>query len=212
MKPIFYREGPQSPEYWRQWNKTVRQRLESGTNWAIGKALRESLMGVASEPINFPYFEDELVIFPRGIGIRELVSLINNPEIRKANYERRLRMMAGNFKAKGRGQYTFLILPQTFEQILRQIENRQTKITPEVLRVAKEYFFKGKRNHEVDSKITIRTLTNYLQRAEEELDILGNRRGPLRIAARSLDTSYAVLRYGREEGIDIRRYFKNRMF
>ena len=212
MKIINYREGPQSLKYWRDWKKSVRRKLQETTLWALGRANRESMGGIAIEPINYPHFEDELVIFPRGIDMREMAALINHPERLKPEYEKRLRALVGNFNAKGRGKYTFLILPQTFEKILRQIEKRNTKITSDVTQSAIEYYYKGKRNHEVDSKITIRTLTSYLQRAEKELDILGDRRGELILATRTLDTTYTALRYGREAGIDFRRYFKNRIF
>ena len=212
MTKIYIPDGPHPPKVWREWRKSTRQRIRDITPWARYRSTREDLIGVAVEPVNFPFYEDELAIFPRNINIRVLAELVNHPERRKSDYERRLRAMVGNFKAKARGQYTFLLLPQSFEKILARIETRHTKITPEVLRVAKEYFFKGRRAHEVGSKITIRTLTSYLQRAEEELDILGDRREILKIATRTLDISYSVLRYAREVGIDFRRYFRDRIF
>ncbi len=212
MSTIYVREGPQPPEYWREWRKSTRQRLKDITPWAKSKSTREDLKGIATEPVNFPHFEDELVIFPRNIDLRTLADFIDHPAKRKFHYERRIRMMASNFKAKGRGQYSFVLLPQTFEKIIAQIETRHTKITPEVLRVAKEYFFKGWRAHEIGAKITINTLTSHLQRAEEELDILGDQGGNLKIATRTLHISYTALRMAREVRIDFRRYFKNRIF
>ena len=212
MDKIYIPDGPQPPEYWSEWRESTGQLLEDTTLWAIRRRARETLEGVAAEPVNFPNFENEIVIFPRNINIRVLASHINHPEKRKPYYQRRIQTMVGNFNAQDRGEYTFLIMPQTFERILAQIETRETKITPEVMRVTGEYFFKGKHAEEVASRITTNTLNNYLQRAEEELNILGPRRGALNIVTRTLDISYTVFRMAREEGIDFRRYFRNRIF
>ena len=212
MVKIYIPDGPQPLEYWSEWRKSTRQRLMDTSQWAMRRTARETSEGVAAEPVNFPCFEDEIVIFPRNINIRVLASLINDPEKRKPYYQQRIQMMASNFAAKGRGEFTFLILPQTSERILAQIETRQTKIMPEVMRITSEIYFKGKHAGEIAAKITTNTLNNYLQRAEEELDILGSRRGTLNIVTRTLDVSYGVFRMAREEGIDFRRYFRNRIF
>ena len=212
MNKITYREGPQPLEYWREWKKQVRRHLRNDTSWAKGKMARETLEGIAAEPVNYPHFEDELEIFPRNIDIRFLAEIINHPEKRKGVYEKRLRMMADNFKVEGRGEHTFVILPQTFERILAQIEMRRSKIKAEVIRLAIEYFFKGRRAHETDIDVSIPSLTSYLRDAEKELDILGDSRGELNIVTRTLEVSYTVLRYAREEQLDFRHYFKDRIF
>ena len=103
-------------------------------------------------------------------------------------------------------------MPDTFEEILKKIEQYTGQKIDEVIHGLHSLYFKGKRPEEVDCKVDVKTLTRYLTRAEIDLDVLGEKRAVLQIGLRTLETCYTVLRYGRDGQIDIRPYFLHRMF
>ncbi len=212
MEKIEILEDGASPQAWKIWGGYTKARLERTSPWAQNHENWEQIGGVMAQPINFPHYEDELVIFPRNIYMRLFLELSRDPWRRHHNYKDRLQNLSGNIKRPGRGVHTFLILPSTYDRIDQQLGTRPGSNTEEIRRVLRELYFKGKRPEEVASKVSGKTLLRALSIAEEALDILGEFRKILRISLKTLEISYTSLRLGRDGQIDIRRYFRPRIF
>ncbi len=144
--------------------------------------------------------------------MRLYLDLKEDSEYRTRWYKIKLQELSGNIKQEGRGVHTFLIVPQTYDRLDRQIASRRGNSTEEIRRVLYELYYKGRRPEEVDTQVSTKTLIRALTDAEEDLNILGGLRGTLKISLKTLDISYTAMRYGREAKIDIRRYFYPRIF
>jgi len=212
MDEIKIPEGAHDHKFWDSWNNNLRPLLERNTPWAKNRERWEAVGGVAARPINFPHFEDELVIFPRVKMMRLYYDLKDDPKYRTRWYKIKLQELSGNIKQEGRGVHTFLIVPQTYDRLDRQIASRRGNSTEEIRRVLYELYYKGRRSEEVDAQVSTKTLIRALTDAEEDLNILGGLRGTLKISLKTLDISYTAMRYGREAKIDIRPYFYPRIF
>lgn len=201
-----------SKDEWDRTHATTRRKLEARTPWAKNHKMWEQLGGIVAKPINFPHYEDELVIFPRNVEMHYWFTIQKDLKERQRYYKSNLNQIVGNYKRKGRGEFIFIIVPDTFQEILKRIEQYPGQKIDEVIHGLHSQYFKGKRPEEVDCKVDVKTLTRYLIRAEIDLDILGEKRSVLQIGLRTLETSYTVLRYGRDGQIDIRPYFLYRVF
>ena len=201
-----------SLEEWDQTHAETGRNLEARTPWAKNHKMWKKLGGIVAQPINFPHYEDELVIFPRGVCMHNWFAIQKDLNKRQRYYKERLNQIVGNYNREGRGKFIILILPDTFVKILVKIEQYPGQKIDEVMHGLHSLYFKGKRPEEVDCKVDVKTLKRYLTRAEKDLDILGEKRSMLQIGMRTLETSYTVLRYGRDGQIDIRPYFLYRMF
>jgi len=197
---------------WDWIHETTKQTLEARTPWTKNHDMWEQLVGVVAKPINFPHYEDELVIFPRDVNMHRWFELQKDLEKRQRYYKERLNQIVGNYNRKGRGKFIVVIVPDTFEKILKKIEQYTGQKIDEVIHGLHSQYFKGKCPEEVDCKVDVKTLTRNLIRAEKDLDVLGEKRTVLQIGLRTLETCYTVLRYGRDGQIDIRPYFLDRMF
>ena len=165
------------------------------------------------EPIHFPKTEGEIVIFPRKYSAYriELYKLV--PHLRTRNYRSYLAQIARNARRFGRGENSFIIVPSTFEKLLDALSQGPSKQREEVARVLEEMYFRGKTTAETGCQVNKRTLIRNLQKAELVADILGDLRdNPFRISLKTISISYVALRLGRDAGIDIRRYFGQRIF
>ncbi len=191
---------------------TTRRNLEARTPWAKNHKMWEQLGGIVAQPINFPHYEDELVIFPRDVDMHYWFRIQKDLKERQRYYKERLNQIVGNYNREGRGKFIFIIVPNTFLEILRRIEQYPGQKVKEVIHGLHSQYFKGKRPEEVECKVDVKTLKRYLTRAEIDLDILGEKRSTLQLGFRTLETCYTVLRYGRDGQIDIRPYFLHRMF
>ena len=212
MEKIEILEDGASLQAWKIWGRYTKARLERTSPWAQNHEKWEQIGGVMAQPINFPHYEDELIIFPRNIGMRLFLELSRDPWRRHHNYKDRLQNLSANIKRPGRGVHTFLILPSTYDRIDQQLGTRPGSNTEEIRRVLRELYFKGKRHEEVASKVSGKTLLRALSEAEETLDILREFRTGLRISLKTLEISYTAMRLGRDGQIDIRRYFYPRIF
>lgn len=199
-------------EEWDQTHAETRRNLEARTPWAKNHMMWEQLGGIVAQPFNFPHYEDELFIFPRDVNMHRWFELQKDLGKRQRYYKEHLNQIVGNYKRKDRGRFIFIIVPDTFQEILRRIEQYPGQKIKDVIHGLHSQYFKGKRPEEVDCKVDVKTLKRYLTRAEKDLDILGEKRSMLQIGMRTLETSYTVLRYGRDGQIDIRPYFLYRMF
>ncbi len=212
MEKIKIPEGAHDPQVWKIWGRLTKARLERTSPWALNHGKWEQIGGVMAQPINFPHYEDELIIFPRNVAMRLYIELSRDPWWRHRNYKDRLQNLSANIKRPGRGVHTFLILPSTYDRIDQQLGTRPGTNTKEIRRVLGEQYYKGKRPDEVGSEVSGKTLLRALRDAEETLDILGEFRTRLKISIKTLDRSYTALRLGRDGQIDIRRYFHPRIF
>ena len=205
-------EGAHGPSFWRSWGAVIKWQLEKYLPWTLNRERWEAIGGAVAQPINFPHYEDELIIFPRNIAMRLFLELSRDPRWRNRIYKDRLQNLSANKKRPGRGAHTFLILPSTYDRIDQQLGTRPGSNTKEIRRVLRELYFKGKRHEEVASKVSGKTLLRALSEAEETLDILREFRIGLRISLKTLEISYTAMRLGRDGQIDIRRYFYPRIF
>ncbi len=203
---------PRPVEEWDRIHATTRRNLEARTPWAKNHKMWEQLGGIVAQPINFPHYEDELVVFPRDIDMHTWFGIQKDLNKRQRYYKERLNQIVGNYNREGRGKFIFIIVPDTFLEILRRIEQYPGQKVKEVIHGLHSQYFKGKRPEEVECKVDVKTLKRYLTRAEIDLDILGEKRSTLQIGFRTLETTYTVLRYGRDGQIDIRPYFLYRVF
>lgn len=212
MKEIKIPEGFHDPSFWRWWGEMVKWQLEKYLPWTLNRERWGAIGGPVAQPINFPHYEDELIIFPRNIVIRLFLELSRDPWLRKRKYKSLLQNLSANIKRPGRGAHTFLILPSTYDRIDQELSARPGSNTEEIRRVLRELYYKGKHLEEVASKVSGKTLLRSLREAEGTLDILGEFRTTLRISLKTLEISYTALRLGRDGQIDIRRYFHPRIF
>lgn len=212
MEKIKIPKGAHDPEVWKIWGRYTKARLERTSPWVLNHGKWEQIGGVVAQPINFPHYEDELIIFPRNIGMRMYIEMSRDPWRRYYKYKSLLQSTSGNIKRPGRGAHTFLILPPTYDRFDQQLSTRSGTNTGEIRRVLGELYFKGKRPDEVGSKVSGKTLLRALSDAEEILDILGEFRTTLKISLKTLEISYTAMRLGRDGQIDIRRYFHPRIF
>jgi len=201
-----------SKEEWDQTHAKTRRNLEARTPWAKNHKMWEQLGGIVAQPINFPHFEDELFIFPRDINMHNWFTIQKDLKERQRYYKRNLNQIVGNYRRKGRGKYIFIIVPDTFQEILKRIEQYPGSKIREVIHGLHSLYFKGKRPGEVECEVDVTTLKRHLARATNDLAILGEKPSMLQIGLRTLEISYKVLRYGRDGQIDIRPYFLHRIF
>lgn len=212
MDDIKIPEGAHAPEEWDSWSGLTRQLLEQATHWAKNREKWEALGGIAAQPINYPHYEDEMVVFPRMKRLRFYFDLVKDPKLRTRWYKIKLQELSANIRREDRGTYTFLLTPPSFDRIDLQLSTRPGENTEEIRRVLRELYYKGKRPEEVDSKVSRKTLGRALTEAEAALDILRDFREDLKISLKTLEVSYTAMRYGRDAKIDIRRYFYPRIF
>ncbi len=212
MQEIKIPEGFHDSSSWKKWGEVIKWSLEKNLPWNLNRERWEAIGGAVTQPINYPHYEDELLIFPRNIAMRFYLELARDPLRRNREFKSRLQNLASNIKRPGRGAHTFLILPPTYDRLDQQLSTRSGTNTGEIRRVLGELYFKGKRPDEVASNVSGKTLLRALSEAEEILDILGEFRATLRISLKSLEISYTAMRYGRDGQIDIRDYFFPRIF
>jgi len=165
-------------------------------------------------PIEFPLSDGEIENFPRHLydRDRELYS-IKNFSGRREYYRGLLVQISANTRRPGHGLYVIILVPETFERILRQITLLPGHKSEEVKEALWQMYYQGKILGEIETDVCSRTLTRYLQRAEGVLDILGEHRSrPLEITLRAITLSYRVLRLGRDAWLDVRKYLPDRIF
>jgi len=120
---------------------------------------------------------------------------------------------ARNARRPGRGQYVFIIIPETFEALMTQVELGPGHQQMEAAYVLREMYYLGKTLSEIDTEISARTLTRYLQKSERVLDILGEDRDRrFKIGLVTIRINHKLLRLSRDAKLDIRKYFAGRIF
>ena len=118
-----------------------------------------------------------------------------------------------NARRPGRGQHVFIIIPETFEALMTQIELGPGHQQMEAAYVLREMYFLGKTLSEIDTEISARTLTRYLQKSERVLDLFGEDRDRrFKIGLVTIRINHRVLRLSRDAKLDIRKYFAGSIF
>ncbi len=184
---------------------------------------REYLRGIVPDsyidyhrppPIEFPLSEGELENFPRHLTDRDREEYSIKYFIgRRRYYRMELIQIASNARRPGHGIYVIILIPETFEKIVTQIELGPGYKKAEVAEALRQMYYQGKTLAEIETDVCSKTITRYLEAAERTLDILGEHRSrPLKISLKAITLSYKVLRYGRDAWLDIRKYFADRIF
>lgn len=184
---------------------------------------REYLRGIVPDyrinhfpppPIEFPLSEGEIGNFPRHLTDREREEYsIKNFIGRRRYYRGELIQIASNARRPGHGIYVIILIPANFEKLLTQIELGPGYKKAEVVEALRQMYYKGKTLAEIETDVSSKTITRFLQAAERKLDILGEHRArPLKISIKAITLSYKVLRYGRDAWLDVSRYFPDRIF
>lgn len=164
-------------------------------------------------PIEFPLSEGEIEDFPRYVGPAYRAFLRESFRERRWFYRGQLIQIAANARRPGHGQYVIILVPKTFEKLLTQIEWGPGYKKAGVAEALRQLYYLGKIMDEIETDVSSKTLTRYLQAAESVLDILREHRNrPLTISLKAITLSFKVLRYGRDAWLDVRRYFFYRIF
>ena len=164
-------------------------------------------------PIEFPVTEGEINFFPRHIGLVQFMVFEKIFHFRSRYYRMQLGVISRNARRAGRGKHVFILVPDTIEKLLREIKHGPGHRPAETERVLRAMYFQGKTPAEAGCQVSDKTLLRHLKRAEKIVDVLGPRRdNPFGISLATIKISYTVLRYGRDGNIDIRRYFRGKIF
>ncbi len=184
---------------------------------------REYLRGIVPDstidnfrppPIEFPLSEGEIENFPRHLtavdrGAYSIEKFIS----RRRYYRMAIIQIASNARRPGHGIYIVILIPETFEKIVAQIERGPGYKKAEVAEVLKQMYYLGLILDEIETDVCSKTITRYLQAAESALDILKEHRArPLEISLKVITLSYKVLRYGRDAWLDVRKHLPDRIF
>ena len=184
---------------------------------------REYLRGIVPDtfidhfpqpPIEFPLSDGEIENFPRHLRDRELeLYSIKNFSGRRRYYRGLLVQISANTRRPGHGLYVIILVPETFERILRQITLLPGHKREEVKEALWQLYYQGKILGEIETDVSSKTITRCLQAAERTLDVLGEQRArPLKISIEAITRSYRVLRLGRDACLDVKKYFPDRIF
>ena len=183
---------------------------------------REYLRGIVPDsyidyhrppPIEFPLSEGEIENFPRHLTEVERENCRKKFLTRRWHYRGECVQIASNARRQGHGIYIIILIPETFEKIVAQIELGPGYKKVEVAEALRQMYYLGKKLAEIETDVSSKTITRYLQAAERTLDVLGQHRSrPLKISLKAITLSFKVLRYGRDAWLDVRRYFPDRIF
>ena len=79
--------------------------------------------------------------------------------------------------------------------------------------VLREMYFLGKTLSEIDTEISARTLTRYLQKSARVLNLFGEDRDQrFKIGLVTIRINHKLLRLSRDAKLDLRKYFGERIF
>ncbi len=184
---------------------------------------REYLRGIVPDsyidyfpppPIEFPLSEGEIENFPRHLTAVDRGAYCIEKFVHRREYYRGLLVqIASNTRRPGHGKYVIIFIPATFEEIVAQIELGPGYKKAEVAEALRQMYYQGKKLEEIETDVSSRTITRFLQAAESALDILKEHRArPLKISIKAITLSYRVLRLGRDAWLDVRKYIPDRIF
>lgn len=164
-------------------------------------------------PIEFPFTAEEIENFPRHLHPMTTQIFKHDQKLRRRYYRDQLGQIARNAKRIGRGANAFILVPDTTEKLLQEIKRGPGRQPAETERVLRQMYFLGKTPAEAGCQVSSKTLLRHLKRAEKIVDVLGPwRDNPFGVSLATIKISYVALRYGRDGNIDIRRYFRGKIF
>lgn len=163
--------------------------------------------------ITLPFSEGETEDFPRDTGPIFIAKYNTSMGTRRWVARDLVSQTARNARRSGRGQYVFIIKPETFEALMTQVELGPGHQQMEAAYVLREMYFLGKTLSELDTEISARTLTRYLQKSARVLNLFGEDRDRrFKIGPVTIRINHNLLRLSRDAKLDLRKYFAGRIF
>lgn len=163
--------------------------------------------------IILPFSEGETEDFPRHAGPIIIAEYNTKMGTRRVMARDLFSQTARNARRPGRGQYVVIIKPETFDALMTQIELGPGHQQMEAAYALREKYYLGKTLPEIDTEISARTLTRYLQKSERVLDLFGEDRDRrFKIGLVTIRINHKLLRLSRDAKLDIRKYFAGRIF
>ena len=164
-------------------------------------------------PIELPVNTGEIDIYPRALPPHVRETLNNDLKLRRRFYQPKISELSRNARVAGRGRYTFIIKPETMDDLLETISGMKTHKNEEVRRVLWDIYYLGKTAREAESKVSGKTLTRHLIAAERTLEVMSiDQLKDMTIGVHTIMVSHRILRYARDALIDIRPFFRGRIF